>query len=95
MCVRACAVFLLDDAGNKNGRDVTLKKATRFVCSVAGVTRNSFEGKRVVRLEYEAYKPMAEREMKKICDQMRERWSVKHIAMLHRIGSVDREVCQI
>jgi molybdopterin synthase catalytic subunit len=29
------------------------------IASFIGVTRNTFEGKRVLRLEYEAYTPMA------------------------------------
>jgi molybdopterin synthase catalytic subunit len=45
--------------------------------------------KNVVKLEYEAYDTMAIKEMKKICDQIREKWkSVKHIAIYHRIGEV-------
>lgn len=53
-----------------------------------GTTRNNFEGKTVTRLEYEAYTPMAEHEMKKICRLIREKWSVEHIAIIHRIGEV-------
>ena len=52
------------------------------------MTRDNFEGKKVVQLEYEAYKPMAEKEMKKICKEIRAKWDVKHIAMHHRIGYV-------
>uniref|UniRef100_A0A2K6JQI3 Molybdopterin synthase catalytic subunit n=2 Tax=Rhinopithecus TaxID=542827 RepID=A0A2K6JQI3_RHIBE len=32
-----------------------------------GTTRNNFEGRKVISLEYEAYLPMAENEVKKIC----------------------------
>ncbi|KAK1148006.1 molybdopterin synthase catalytic subunit-like isoform X1 [Acipenser oxyrinchus oxyrinchus] len=54
-----------------------------------GITRNSFEGKKVVELEYEAYIPMAQSEMKKICWDVRLKWpSVKHIAIHHRLGVV-------
>uniref|UniRef100_A0A8C8R700 Molybdopterin synthase catalytic subunit n=1 Tax=Pelusios castaneus TaxID=367368 RepID=A0A8C8R700_9SAUR len=54
-----------------------------------GTTRNNFEGKKVIHLEYEAYAPMAETEMKKICRDIRQKWpSVKHIAMHHRLGLV-------
>lgn len=48
------------------------------------------EEKTVVRLEYEAYESMALKEMKKICSTIREKWhQVKHIAIFHRLGSVD------
>ena len=33
-----------------------------------------FQGKKVVRLDYEAYEPMAIKEMEKLCNRMREKW---------------------
>ncbi|XP_063279974.1 molybdopterin synthase catalytic subunit isoform X6 [Prinia subflava] len=52
-----------------------------------GTTRNNFEGKKVIHLEYEAYTSMAETEIKKICRNVRQKWpSVKHIAVHHRLG---------
>ncbi|MBN3301062.1 MOC2B synthase, partial [Amia calva] len=54
-----------------------------------GTTRNSFEGKKVVQLEYEAYIPMAEAQLKTIFREIRKRWpSVKHICVHHRLGIV-------
>ena len=47
-------------------------------------------GRKVVRLEYEAYDSMALKEMQLICDRIREKWpETKHIAIWHRLGSVD------
>ncbi|XP_055489974.1 molybdopterin synthase catalytic subunit-like isoform X1 [Leucoraja erinacea] len=55
-----------------------------------GTTRNHFEGKKVVRLEYEAYIPMAEAEIKKICRGIRNRWpAIHHINIHHRLGLVN------
>ncbi|XP_039614436.1 molybdopterin synthase catalytic subunit [Polypterus senegalus] len=54
-----------------------------------GTTRNSYQGKVVVQLEYEAYIPMAESELKKICTEMRKKWpTLKHIVVHHRLGLV-------
>nr|XP_056704674.1 molybdopterin synthase catalytic subunit-like [Euleptes europaea] len=54
-----------------------------------GTTRNNFDGKKVKHLEYEAYAPMAEVELKKICTNIRLKWpSVRHIAIHHRLGTV-------
>ncbi|XP_015997854.2 molybdopterin synthase catalytic subunit isoform X1 [Rousettus aegyptiacus] len=53
-----------------------------------GTTRNNFEGKKVVSLEYEAYLPMAENEVRKIYGDIRQKWPVKHIAVFHRLGLV-------
>lgn len=49
-----------------------------------GTTRDLFEDKEVVSLEYEAYAPMAEKEMTKMCHETRELWPVQHIAIVHR-----------
>ena len=54
------------------------------ISTFSGTTRNSFEDRHVVRLEYEAYEEMAISEMKKICGALREKWSLKHIAIYHR-----------
>lgn len=43
-----------------------------------------FQGKAVIKLAYEAYQEMAEKEMRKLCGQAREKWNVKHIALHHR-----------
>lgn len=53
-----------------------------------GTTRNHCDGKPVSRLSYEAYAPMAKREMLRICDGIRERWLVKNVAIVHRLGVV-------
>jgi molybdopterin synthase catalytic subunit len=42
------------------------------ISSFVGVTRNTFGGKEVLRLEYEAYAPMAEKELMKLCTQVRQ-----------------------
>lgn len=44
------------------------------------------EGKEVVRLEYEAYTAMAIKQLKQICVDVREKWPVCKLAIVHRIG---------
>ena len=53
-----------------------------------GTTRDHNDGRRVIRLEYEAYPEMALAEMRKIGDRARERWHIEQIAIVHRIGVV-------
>jgi molybdopterin synthase catalytic subunit len=54
-----------------------------------GTTRCSFEGKRVLSLEYEAYVPMAEREMARLCQSSKQKWpGVIAVAVFHRLGFV-------
>jgi MoaE-MoaD fusion protein len=58
------------------------------IVTFIGTTRDHNDGRRVLRLEYEAYPEMALAEMRKIGDAMRQRWPVAGIAMVHRIGVV-------
>ena len=51
-----------------------------------GAVRNQTKGKKVVRLEYEAYEPMALSEMNKIAQQVTNKWTDACIAIHHRIG---------
>eukprot|EP00428_Durinskia_dybowskii_P079033 CAMPEP_0170361516 /NCGR_PEP_ID=MMETSP0117_2-20130122/3847_1 /TAXON_ID=400756 /ORGANISM="Durinskia baltica, Strain CSIRO CS-38" /LENGTH=173 /DNA_ID=CAMNT_0010615885 /DNA_START=81 /DNA_END=602 /DNA_ORIENTATION=+ len=56
------------------------------VSTFFGTTRDTFEGKDVTHLEYEAYPEMALPSMLDICARAREKWSLKHIIMQHKIG---------
>jgi molybdopterin synthase catalytic subunit len=51
-----------------------------------GVVRDQTKGKKVLRLEYEAYEPMALSEMGKIVDQVKQKWPTASIAIHHRVG---------
>lgn len=51
-----------------------------------GTVRNRTQHKTVVRLEFEAYAPMALSEMRKIAEQALEQFAVQRIAIHHRIG---------
>ena len=57
------------------------------VATFTGTTRETFEGRAVVRLEYEAYEAMARKEMLALCAAVRARWPVRHIAIAHRTGT--------
>lgn len=58
------------------------------VSTFSGVTRNHFQGKRVEKLEYEAYVPMAIKVMQDICEEARSKWDLIQCAIAHRTGTV-------
>ncbi|XP_039312810.1 molybdopterin synthase catalytic subunit isoform X2 [Solenopsis invicta] len=58
------------------------------ISNFIGITRDNFEDKKVIMLEYEAYESMALKEMANICDKIRSQWDVEGIAIFHRIGKV-------
>jgi len=51
-----------------------------------GVVRNHNEGKQVESIDYEAYRPMAEKEMALVIDDVRRAYPDVAIAVLHRLG---------
>jgi len=53
-----------------------------------GTVRDQTKGKKVVRLDFEAYEPMAISEMRKIAEQAAEHWEAKHICIHHRTGTL-------
>lgn len=54
-----------------------------------GAVRNHTKGKSVIRLDFEAYEPMAVSEMRKIAEQAIEKFGVMKIAIHHRIGTLE------
>ena len=62
------------------------KPADGAVCLFVGVVRDHNAGRRVLRLEYEAYEEMALPLMEKIAGECRERWPVTDVRIVHRLG---------
>ncbi|CAI9091268.1 OLC1v1026243C1 [Oldenlandia corymbosa var. corymbosa] len=58
------------------------------IATFAGTTRDTFDGKTVLELRYEAYVPMAVRCIKSICSSARSMWNIYSIAAAHRLGAV-------
>lgn len=54
-----------------------------------GTTRDNFDGKPVTYLEYEAYQPMAIKQMHRLCETIRLKWpQLAKICVMHRLGRV-------
>lgn len=51
-----------------------------------GTVRDNTQRKAVVRLEYEAYAPMALKKMEELAAEARRRWPVEALALVHRVG---------
>ena len=63
-------------------------RAGGFV-SFEGWVRNRNEGQEVLRLDYEAYAPLAEKEGARIIDEARRNFGVFDIRCVHRIGALE------
>ena len=54
-----------------------------------GFVRNNFKGRRTLYLEYEAYEPMAYAKMREIGAQIREKFKIHRLAIVHRLGRLE------
>ena len=54
-----------------------------------GTVRDNSRSRHVKFLEYEAYKPMAIKEMNRVAEEARRRWLVLGIALVHRLGHLE------
>jgi molybdopterin synthase catalytic subunit len=66
-----------------------LSNSDGAVTSFAGVVRNNTGGRTTAYLEYDVYEEMAEKEMRSIGDEIRARWEVNAIGMLHGRGRME------
>jgi MoaE-MoaD fusion protein len=64
-------------------------KGAGAICTFTGIVRDSSRGKSVTHLEYEAYAEMATSQMRKIADEIAERWPEARVAMAHRTGRLE------
>ena len=64
-------------------------KSAGAICTFTGVVRDSSRGHSVTHLDYEAYAEMATAQMRKIGDEIAERWPEARVAMAHRTGRLE------
>lgn len=59
------------------------------VATFVGVVRGISRGKRISHLEYEAYEGMAVKRMADVAAQIKERWGLDRVAIVHRVGRLE------
>ncbi|TGZ37353.1 Molybdopterin synthase catalytic subunit, partial [Temnothorax longispinosus] len=103
ICIIVTYVYIADNMEKKPKNFVKLQQEELNVAEIMelvtfpncgaisnfiGITRDNFENKKVIKLEYEAYESMALKEMTNICNKIRLQWHVEGVAIYHRIGEV-------
>jgi molybdopterin synthase catalytic subunit len=58
------------------------------IATFVGTTRIESRGRTVLRLEYEAYEGMAESVMAELAEELKARYDLCEVAMVHRVGVV-------
>ncbi len=69
--------------------DFVKDEAAGGITCFVGTVRNQTKGKKVIRLEFESYVPMAEKEMRKIAEEIESRWNAINISIHHRVGVLE------
>ena len=54
-----------------------------------GIVRNHSRGRGTIHLDYEAYEEMAIRQMRTLGEKARERFGVRQVTMIHRLGRLE------
>ena len=63
--------------------------AAGAVVTFTGIVRGTNQGRQVRYLEYEAYSEMAEAVLAQIGDEVKARWEVDAVAIVHRTGRLE------
>ena len=66
----------------------TFRGAAGAVAEFEGVVRGSEDGKTIQALEYEAYSPMAETQMRRILESFSEKFPCLAARVIHRVGTI-------
>jgi molybdopterin synthase catalytic subunit len=59
------------------------------IATFVGVVRDHHAGRRVLRLRYDAYREMALEVLRSIGLEIAERFGTPHVAILHRVGTLE------
>jgi len=69
--------------------DLVKRSTDGAVVTFDGIVRDNFDGRPVRYLEYEAYAAMAEKKLAAIGAEVRQKFAIGEIAMMHRIGRLE------
>jgi len=58
------------------------------IATFIGTTRNNNEGRKVIALDYDGYREMAEKELARIGADAKTKWPICRMAIVHRLGPV-------
>jgi molybdopterin synthase catalytic subunit len=54
-----------------------------------GIVRDNTRGRKTLYLDYEAYDELAEKQLRELAERARERFGVRHVTMVHRLGRLE------
>lgn len=69
--------------------DKVIRPEAGAISTFIGVAREYTKGKRTLFLEYDAYVPMATKQLARIGDEIQEKWPDAKVSIAHRLGRLD------
>lgn len=69
--------------------DFVRSDSSGAVVTFLGTTRDVNDGKEITLLEYEAYRPMADKVLEQVAAEMVDSWNLGAVAIGHRLGPVN------
>jgi molybdopterin synthase catalytic subunit len=54
-----------------------------------GTVRDNSESKKVLYLEYDVYPEMAEKKLTEIASEIKSKWGLENVSMVHRVGRLE------
>jgi molybdopterin synthase catalytic subunit len=79
--------FLTDEAIDSAALARQTMRPSDGACIIfEGVVRDHHEGRPVESIFYDAYRPMAEKEIEKVVRSVEHEWPDVHVSVLHRLG---------
>ncbi len=69
--------------------DKVIRPEAGAISTFIGVAREYTQGKRTLFLEYDAYVPMATKQLARIGEEIQEKWPDARVAIAHRLGRLD------
>ena len=65
------------------------KSGNGGICAFVGTVRDNADGKSVLHLEYDAYPEMAEKKLAEIAAEIKDKWGLGDVSIVHRIGKME------
>lgn len=69
--------------------DKVVQREAGAISTFIGVAREFTRGKRTLFLEYDAYVPMATKQLRKIGEEIQTEWPGAEVSIAHRLGRLD------
>jgi MoaE-MoaD fusion protein len=83
-------IALVRDRIDSEGLVLSAKQAEDGAVVVFdGIVRNNSKGRQTVYLDYEAYEAMALKQMRELASEARERFKVRTVTLVHRLGRLN------